>query len=41
MWDEIYFLKALIETFSNTKPVPIRELDKYLRMFGKHVAPRT
>ena len=40
-WAEIYLVKDFIDTFSTTRCVSIRELDKYLMMFGKHVAPRS
>jgi hypothetical protein len=39
-WDEIVLVKKFIDTFASENSVPARELDKYLMMFGKHVAPR-
>lgn len=39
-WDEIYLLKNFIDIFVKKLSVSSRELDKYLMMFGKHVAPR-
>jgi hypothetical protein len=37
---EIHTLKEFVHSFSNAKNTSLREFDKYLMMFGKHVAPR-
>lgn len=37
---EIHKLKEFVNTFATSKNVSLREFDKYLMMFGKHVAPR-
>ncbi len=37
---EIHMLKEFVNTFATSKRVSLREFDKYLMMFGKHVAPR-
>lgn len=36
---EIHRLKDFVHYFSKAKNVSLREFDKYLMMFGKHVAP--
>lgn len=38
-WEEIRTVKKFIRTFSADRNVSVRDLDKYLMMFGKHVAP--
>jgi hypothetical protein len=38
--DEIHTLKEFVNSFAIRKNVSLREFDKYLMMFGKHVAPR-
>ena len=37
---EIHTLKGFVDYFSSAKGVSPRDFDKYLMMFGKHVAPR-
>ncbi len=38
--EEIHTLKKFVHSFAAWKNVSLREFDKYLMMFGKHVAPR-
>ena len=38
--EEIRTLKSFVDSFSRAKGVTSRDFDKYLMMFGKHVAPR-
>ena len=38
--EDIHTLKEFVKTFATSKNVSLREFDKYLMMFGKHVAPR-
>jgi hypothetical protein len=37
---EIHTLKEFVNSFATSMNVNLREFDKYLMMFGKHVAPR-
>jgi hypothetical protein len=37
---EIHTLKEFVNSFSRKKKASLREFDKYLMMFGKHIAPR-
>jgi hypothetical protein len=38
--EEIHTLKEFVNSFAKRKNVSLREFDKYMMMFGKHVAPR-